>query len=106
MGFSRQGHWSGLLRPPPEDLPNPGIKPESLTSPAMADRFLTTEPPENPQVSVGKANSQEKSASVSRQWPTLITVRSGVHLPGKQKGMIDDNSGIVGVPGQRREGCD
>ena len=26
MGFSRQEHWSGLLCPPPGDLPNPGIK--------------------------------------------------------------------------------
>ena len=25
MGFSRQEHWSGLSRPPPGDLPNPGI---------------------------------------------------------------------------------
>ena len=25
MGFSRQEYWSGLLFPPPGDLPNPGI---------------------------------------------------------------------------------
>jgi len=25
-GFSRQEYWSGLPHPPPEDLPNPGIK--------------------------------------------------------------------------------
>ena len=31
MGFSRQEYWSGLLFPPPGDLPNPGIKPSSLT---------------------------------------------------------------------------
>ena len=30
MGFSRQEYWSGLPSPPPEDLPNPGIKPRSL----------------------------------------------------------------------------
>ena len=29
MGFSRQEHWSGLLCPPPGDLPNPGIEPRS-----------------------------------------------------------------------------
>ena len=34
MGFSRQKHWSGLPFPPPGDLPNPGIEPVSLTSPA------------------------------------------------------------------------
>ena len=28
--------------PPPGDLPNPGIKPTSLTSPALAGRFSTT----------------------------------------------------------------
>jgi len=28
--------------PPPGDLPGPGIEPESLMSPALADRFFTT----------------------------------------------------------------
>ena len=42
MGFSRQEYWSGLPRPPPGDLPNPGIKPTPLTSPALAGVFLTT----------------------------------------------------------------
>ena len=32
MGFPRQGYWSGLPLPSPEDLPHPGIKP---TSPAL-----------------------------------------------------------------------
>ena len=30
MGFSRQEYWSGLLCPPPGDLPNPGIERGSL----------------------------------------------------------------------------
>ena len=30
MGFSGQEHWSGLPCPPPGDLPNPGVKPQSL----------------------------------------------------------------------------
>ena len=42
MGFSRQEYWSGLPCPPPEDLPDPGIEPMSLTSPAWAGRFFTT----------------------------------------------------------------
>ena len=41
-GFSRQGYWSGLPCPPPGDLPDPGVKPESLLSPALAGRFFTT----------------------------------------------------------------
>ena len=32
MGFSRQEYWSGLPRPPPGDLPHPGMEPMSLTS--------------------------------------------------------------------------
>ena len=42
MGFSRQEHWSGLLCPPPRGLPDPGVKPMSVTSPASAGRFFTT----------------------------------------------------------------
>ena len=34
MGFSRQGYWVGLPFPPPGDLPNPGIEPESPVPPA------------------------------------------------------------------------
>ena len=41
-GFSRQEYWSGLSCPPPGDLPDPGIKPSSLMSPALASGFFTT----------------------------------------------------------------
>ena len=42
MGFFWQEYWSGLPFPFPGDLPNPGIKPVSLMSPALAGRFFTT----------------------------------------------------------------
>ena len=42
VGFSRQEYRSGLLCPPSGNLPNPGIEPTSLTSPALTSRFLTT----------------------------------------------------------------
>ena len=42
MGFLRQEYWNELLFPPPGNLPNLGIKPESLTSPALAGGFFTT----------------------------------------------------------------
>ena len=42
MGFSRQESWSGLPFPSPGDLPDPGIEPRSLTSPALASVFFTT----------------------------------------------------------------
>ena len=41
-GIPRKGYWSGLPCPPPGDLPNPGIKPTSLMSPALAGGFFTT----------------------------------------------------------------
>ena len=41
MGFSRQEYWSGFPCPPPEDLPDPGIKLVSLLSPALAGWFFT-----------------------------------------------------------------
>ena len=44
MGFSGQEYWSGLLCPPPGDLPDPGIEPDPvfLKSPALAGRLFTT----------------------------------------------------------------
>ena len=42
MEFSRQEYWSGLPFLTPGDLPDPGFSPESLVSPALAGRFLTT----------------------------------------------------------------
>ena len=36
MGLSWQEYWSGLPCPPPGALPDPGIKPTSLMSPALA----------------------------------------------------------------------
>ena len=42
MGFSRQEYWSSLPFPTSSDLPNPGIEPTSLRSPALAGRFFTT----------------------------------------------------------------
>ena len=42
MRFSRQEYWSGLPFFTPRDLPDPGIKHESLASPALAGRFFAT----------------------------------------------------------------
>ena len=80
MGFSRQEYWSGFLRPPPGDLPDPGIEPESLMSPALAGGVFTTSTTqevqrlnrnqlENPKIRVPKLDnpeviqSQQKSAA-------------------------------------------
>ena len=42
MELCRQEYWSGLPFPTPEDFPDPGIKPTSLASPALAGGFFTT----------------------------------------------------------------
>ena len=42
MEFLKEEHWSGLSFPPPGDLPEPGIKPTSLASSALAGWFFTT----------------------------------------------------------------
>ena len=52
MGFSRQEYWSGLLHPPPGDIPNPGIELSFPGSPALADGFFTTESPGKPMLLV------------------------------------------------------
>ena len=41
MGLSRQEYWIELPFPSPGDLPDPGIKPASLMSPALEDGFFT-----------------------------------------------------------------
>ena len=46
MGF----HWSGLPFPSPGYLPDPGIEPMSLTSPALAGGFFTTSAPWEAQI--------------------------------------------------------
>ena len=42
MGFSRQEYWNRLPFPYPGDLSDPGIESMSLTSPALAGGFFTT----------------------------------------------------------------
>ena len=42
MAFSRQEYWSGLLCPPAGHLPDAGIEPTSLVTPALAGGFCTT----------------------------------------------------------------
>ena len=42
MGLSQQEYWNGLPFPPPGDLPDPAIKPESPVTPTLAGGFFTT----------------------------------------------------------------
>ena len=47
-GISRQEYWGELPCPAPGDLPDPGIKPVSLISPALQADSLPSEPPGKP----------------------------------------------------------
>ena len=44
----QQEYWGGFPCPPTGDLPDPGIKPASPASPALAGGFFTAEPPGKP----------------------------------------------------------
>ena len=67
MEFSRQEYWSGLPCSPPGDLPNQGIKPPSVTYPALETSSLTPAPPGKPQASLAAA----AAATSLQSCPTL-----------------------------------
>ena len=71
MAFSRQEYWSGLPFSPSGDLPNPGIKPTSLVSPALAGRFFTTVPSGKPGLKSFVTWSQANLASPIYSTPGL-----------------------------------
>ena len=60
MGFPRQEYWSEQTFLPSGDLPDPGIKPASLASPALASGLFPTEPP-------GKPNTVAADSKFSRK---------------------------------------
>ena len=47
-GISQARILEWVAFPPPGDLPDPGTKPMSPASPALAGGFFTTEPPGKP----------------------------------------------------------
>ena len=74
-GFSWQEYWSRLPFPPPGDLPNPGIKPASPESPAMADRFFTTELPCKSHIL-----TSVQFSSVAQSCPTLCRCPNSMYI--------------------------
>ena len=73
MGFSRQEYWSGLPCPPPGDLPDPGIKPTSLYSPALAGGFFTASTsPRKPRNAKGFAQAPELVTAFNLESKSLI----------------------------------
>ena len=73
MGFSRQEYWSGLPCPPPGDLPDPGIEPVPIMSPALAGRFFTTSATwEAPLPRASDANDLSVSLHMFLCWTSLV----------------------------------
>ena len=73
MGFPRQEYWSGSPFPPPRDLPDPGIEPMSLTSPALAGGLFTAGISWEPQLTEQVQHILSSSSSLPRgQGRTLV----------------------------------
>ena len=56
MGFSRQEYWSELPFPSPGDLPDPGIQPMSLMSPALGGSLPLLPPGKPVKISYSTTN--------------------------------------------------
>ena len=101
MGFSRQEYCSGLPCPPPGDLPNPGIKPASLTSalaggfypPALPGKLVSREEQEKlrrNRFTVGRGGEISVAAS---QWPQ-VSVPKGPELRISYWLVMSDTSSV------------
>ena len=74
MGFSRQEYWSGLPFPSPGNLPNPGIKPRSLT---LQTDALPSEPP-----------GKQRCTNFSCGGPGITVILNCLPAPGRPSFII------------------
>ena len=66
-GISRARTLEWVVIPPPEDFPDPGTEPVSLTSPALAHRFFTTSATWNAKVSLNKLSDRDETSLVKKK---------------------------------------
>ena len=64
----------GLQCPPPEDLPDPGMEPESPMSPALAGEFFTTTP-------LGKPHPRPTESETPWCGPEVLPFNKMIHVP-------------------------
>ena len=69
MRFSRQEYWCELPFPTPRDLPDSGIKPTFLASPALAGGFFTTNATWEAQIPKQPPSKQYNGQSCSLMMP-------------------------------------
>ena len=91
MGFSRQEYWSGLPFPSPGDLPDPGIEPASLASPALPGGFFTTELPRKIRTTLctNYCYSQFTDENTETQRHEIICPKSHSEVKGQREGKLD-----------------
>ena len=83
MGFFRQDCWSGLLCSPPGYLPDPGIKPKSLMSRALAGGLFTTSATrEAPEVTKGSIvlGARQALSRLLRSLQGAVFLQSQPHI--------------------------
>ena len=105
IGFSRQEYWSGLPSQwtPPWSLPNPGIEPISLISPALIGGFSTTSTTWKPDGSKRDTIKASKICCCLQGAESLrkdqISLGSMTHIIGVNCGMgpIDSKEKLQGV---------
>ena len=98
MGFCRQQYWHGLPCPPAGDLPDPRIKPTSLTSPALASG-LSLEPPGKPMDHYSPSFSHQCGWSSSYNDPLFYNSHS---ISASLTHQSIWESGIIAIPRQKR----
>ena len=91
MGFSRLEYWSGLPDPSPGDLPNPGIKPASLISPALAGGFFITNVTwEAPEIYYGMFQTSKIRVFFFFSLPPDTTLAQDSTIPGQLPQLLND----------------
>ena len=77
-GFFRQEYRSELPFPPPEDLPDSGIKPMSPVAPALQADSISTEPPGKPSLMTRQMQIKTiiKYHLIPLKWPSSKSTKS------------------------------
>ena len=76
VGFPRQEYWGALPCPPPGNLPNPGMQPVPLMSPALVGGSLLLAPPGQPMSTntVHQNHSRKQGEKLKEQY--ILTPKS------------------------------
>ena len=106
MRFPRQGHWSGLPFPSPAGLPDSGITPTLLTSPALASTFFTPSAIWEARLGYNDVtNSHETHTRISSHSSNIQTTFQNGRSPGSDPGSRLLSIPATGVQGLEPVSC-